>query len=367
MNGVPPNPSDDSRSQSTATSFPLNERTTLSYRSSSRVTSPDRKCSKRSPTRNMSDLKAAMPRIELFQIGSGGHDLPQHAKALWKNIAPFGKGIGVLPGCLKTEINKLCGFDQPTPFFDESTLPASEQDRRLLECIQWIHAKAASCNQLDKPEASWGEEVVRPLLDLAVTHHEQKVQVENVTTTRIFPTNLIPLGIHGLPSDSKRVDYCMFLSQNRDQEDWIRKCVEYEPIDEQGINQTDAGYIKWLPEFASFELKKENNSRDPLLQLAIWNTALSSRLACLQQPNSHPVELMPLPVVKIVGHDWKICYTYINEKGESILRGPDHFGSTLDVQGICRIIKGLEGIIRYGVEEYSPWFRENILWERLEQ
>ena len=43
-----------------------------------------------------------------------------------------------------------------------------------------IHTNAQICFESDKPEASWGEEVVRPLLDLAISRTDGRAVVENV-------------------------------------------------------------------------------------------------------------------------------------------------------------------------------------------
>jgi hypothetical protein len=47
-----------------------------------------------------------------------------------------------------------------------------------------IHTKARICFESDKPEASWGEEVVRPLLDLAISRTNGRAIVENVFVLR---------------------------------------------------------------------------------------------------------------------------------------------------------------------------------------
>lgn len=96
------------------------------------------------------------------------------------------------------------------------------------------------------------EEVFRPLLDLATKlenrDNDQKVQVENVTTTQIFPKSLVPTGLQDLPFESKRVDYCIYLSQSKKQEARTRLASRNVDIYNHSINQAgSADYVKWLP------------------------------------------------------------------------------------------------------------------------
>ena|SRR5271154_4093415 len=84
---------------------------------------------------------------------------------------------------------------------------------------------------------------------------------------------------------------------------------------DQSINQTSAGFIKKLPLIASFELKRQMGT-DPLVQLGIWSVALAKRLGKLQGSGEKESGLMAIPVVTVVGHDWKIYYIYTTEDGE---------------------------------------------------
>lgn len=143
-------------------------------------------------------------------------------------------GIGVLPRYLQNQLNALDGCEYRDIFFDRSTHPddfdnsdseatvhARELLGELLEELLSIRDAALRCQDLGKPEPSWME-VFRPLLDLAAKlenrDNDQKVQVENVTTTQIFPKLLVPTGLQDLPFESKRVDYCIYLSQSKKQE-----------------------------------------------------------------------------------------------------------------------------------------------------
>jgi hypothetical protein len=89
------------------------------------------------------------------------------------------------------------------------------------------------------------------------------------------------------------------------------------PENDQNINQTSAGFIRKLPLIASFELKRQAGT-DPLVQLGIWSAALAERLGKLQGSGEKESGLMTTPVVTVVGHDWKVYYSYTTEDGQRV-------------------------------------------------
>ena len=54
------------------------------------------------------------------------------------------------------------------------------------------------------------------------------------------------------------------------------------------------------------------------MQLGIWSAALAERLGKLQGLGEKESGLMALPVVTVVGHDWKVYYSYTTENGERV-------------------------------------------------
>ena len=92
------------------------------------------------------------------------------------------------------------------------------------------------------------------------------------------------------------------------------------PEKDRSINQTNADFIRDLPLIASFELKRQVLGTDPVVQLGIWSAALTERLRKLQGQGEKEKEseLMALPVVSIVGHDWKVYYSYTTNEGERV-------------------------------------------------
>ena len=74
-----------------------------------------------------------------------------------------------------------------------------------------------------------------------------------------------------------------------------------------------AGYVRNQPLVMFLELKKPNSESDPLVQLGIWASALLTRLKFLSLADV--ADLLPLPVLQVVGHDWKVYYLHCADSG----------------------------------------------------
>jgi hypothetical protein len=133
----------------------------------------------------------------------------------------------------------------------------------------------------------------------------------------ISPTDLVPKDANGVKFKLKKVDCALFLTPHPHFHAKIKQKLMTLPDKDRSINQTSADFIKNLPLIASFELKQQSLGTDPLVQLGIWSAALAERLGRLQGQGKES-ELMAMPVVSIVGHDWKVYYSYTTEEGERV-------------------------------------------------
>ncbi|KAK2750810.1 hypothetical protein FQN55_001820 [Onygenales sp. PD_40] len=319
----------------------------------------------RSPTKTMGDLRAARPPIKLGTM----REAPEAIREL-RNKFKFNNicgGIGVLPHSLKTQLNEIDDDEYHSLFFDDRTSSAISDDLEVFQKLHSIQNAASKCDMLMKPEPSWGEEVFRPMLSLAAElenrESEQEVQVENVTTTQIFPGSLVPAGLQNLPFTSKRVDYCIYLSQTDPQETHTRDILAMRDIDidNHSINQAGSSdYIKWLPQLAAVECKKTPSGTEGTVQLGIWMAALLKRLEGLMEQGVH---LKPMPCLKVEGLGWKMYWCCVGDKGETMLYGPIALGLMENMKGMYQILNALRAIVKYGRDDYWPWFRETILWK----
>ena len=144
------------------------------------------------------------------------------------------------------------------------------------------------------------------------------------TTTQIFPKSLVPVGLQDLPFESKRVDYCIYLSQSKKQEARTRDILASRDVNiyNHSINQAgSADYVKWLPQLAVVECKKTLPGTDGMVQLGIWMAALRKRLEGLMRQEktvSEQIYLKPMPCLKVEGPDLKMYWCFIGEEGETV-------------------------------------------------
>lgn len=129
------------------------------------------------------------------------------------------RGRGILPRSIRALLIPHlddCDAEDDDKFYDDL---ADEQVQDTFKAILRICTNARKCFECDKPEASWGEEVVRPLLDLASSRTNGRVTIENVTNTNIQPPALIPRGsgVEGLQYKGKRADYGLFIESTKDE------------------------------------------------------------------------------------------------------------------------------------------------------
>ncbi|KAH6691794.1 hypothetical protein BKA61DRAFT_625196 [Leptodontidium sp. MPI-SDFR-AT-0119] len=337
----------------------LTSATTLSQSSTWSGSKSPTRARSRSPAKTVHDLENADPPTIYLQMRHPDTEVPTSVRNLNNNVMRAGRrGKGLLPGSIRSLLTPHlddCDAEDDDLFDDVADEAAQDMFRDILR----IHTKARICFESDKPEASWGEEVVRPLLDLAISRTNSRAIVENVTSTNIQPTTLIPRGsgVEGLLYEGKRVDYGLFVEPTKEEARQVKERLKRLPDGEVwSINQTEAYYLREKPLFSSIELKKSRSSDDPLLQLAIWNSALFQRLEGLLDLTGKGDSVLPIPSVTVCGHNWQVCYSYIEEDGcTRMLRGMVDIGSTIDIVGIYRILRALEVIGLYGVEEYWPW------------
>ncbi|KAI9861223.1 MAG: hypothetical protein M1813_005396 [Trichoglossum hirsutum] len=192
------------------------------------------------------------------------------------------------------------------------------------------------------------------LIDSPIT-----VRAENLTTATISPPHLVPKDARGNPLEPKKVDYGMFLVLNPDGSKLVKGKLQCLDPTERSVNLTMAGYVRNKPLVMFMELKKANSESDPVVQLGVCASALLRRLTLLSRTKL--MDLLPLPVLQVVGHDWKVYYLHYADCGDVMLRGPDRIGSTLESESIFQIIRVLGVVADYAVDEYWPWYKENIL------
>ncbi len=101
----------------------------------------------------------------------------------------------------------------------------------------------------------------------------------------------------------RMIDWCLGLEIDKDDKDLILQARQNQSDFEFSINQCNS-YISSYLLLVDFEIKKTVSSRDPLVQLAIWEAG-----GLLKKRHHGWDTSMPMPGITIDGHHWE-CYLF---------------------------------------------------------
>jgi hypothetical protein len=121
---------------------------------------------------------------------------------------------------------------------------------------------------------------------------------------------LLPCDDQGKRYTPKGTNYGMYLKCR----DRIIERLRLLWAEERTINQSLDAYLHDKPQVMVVGL---TTHRDPLVQLAIWSSALLNRLRLLA-PSSAIKALPPVIALQVVGHQWDIYYVHCDETGATV-------------------------------------------------
>ncbi|KAI9766456.1 MAG: hypothetical protein M1840_006563 [Geoglossum simile] len=317
----------------------------------------------RSGTRKMGDLRFADPPILCEALGSGEDPLP--VSELDQIIYDAIQTEGLLPANMKDLITKfLSGKGELSSGFHfarRSPTATIHRDMRLWEEVKIIRKYSCRAYELNEAESGWGASVISRILTAAVEYSPlaDQVQYFDMTTARIFPEKLLPAYANGqVDFASRKIDHVFASEPSESQQTKVNNVLKTLPFNEHFINQTDYEPLKFKPIFMNLKAKIPQSSSNPLVQLAIWTAAGYNRQLELLKCKEQEPELPPIPALVVTGHHWEYYIAYRQASGAIIMQGPKHFGTTLDHIGIYGIIRGLQAIMKWGCNDWQPWFEQ---------
>jgi len=136
-----------------------------------------------SPTRTRKDLESAVPKIICCEFNDDiAADMREDVQSLREELMEAARHRGILPLSLRDTLFKLLKkWDQDDAYFGEYPRSKEEEDIIWI-AIQDIRVDAKTCGEQNKPESSWCNEVIRPLIKNALkyTPWQNRVRVEIV-------------------------------------------------------------------------------------------------------------------------------------------------------------------------------------------
>lgn len=164
-------------------------------------------------------------------------------------------------------------------FFEASWI--SDPDAFLQQVLD-IQENAQYCEAFKRPEACWGDDVVRLILSLAHRAAElgKDVRIDNVyaipirsirstyscrTSTRIWPASLVQRSAAGnlIPIDTKKVDYGFFLAPSSERKARAQAQINSLLNTAQNLNQTGRPEHAMSTILLSVEIKTSVSVDDP--------------------------------------------------------------------------------------------------------
>ena len=110
---------------------------------------------------------------------------------------------------------------------------------------------------------------------------------------------------------ARMIDWCLGFVVSEEDNEIISQAYNFLDEDDCSLNQSLA-FIKEWSLFVDFEIKKVLSNRDPLVQLAIWNSAALIRKRRHGWDTSFPV-----PAIAINGSSW-VLYLFFEMKGDLV-------------------------------------------------
>ncbi|KAG5749609.1 hypothetical protein H9Q70_007738 [Fusarium xylarioides] len=273
--------------------------------------------------------------------------------------------------------------DEPNTF-PRSRKPMSPLDIALheLDLLRDIVMTAQDCQVYARAEVSWNIQVHQPLLQHALASHAT-VQVEPSLTARtLAPFSPMTSGRGGgSVIESKMIDFCLSLWLNDGKPrhlldntntyaqvypadaklmSAIAEKVWSQPSDTQSINQTGYPPLQFAPIACNIETKISSIQQDGELQLSVWTAAWFQRMAMLVPERIAQHGIVTLPLLYIVGHDWKLSFASWRENRIEII-GSLVLGDTRTLLGSYTIVAVLRKIGDWIVTVYRAWIEKIFL------
>ncbi|KAI1125860.1 hypothetical protein F5Y10DRAFT_294244 [Nemania abortiva] len=302
---------------------------------------------------------------------------------LLESIAEIGRGINILPYCMKSTIEKkvadLGGSAKPWSTAFQSPEKVDNLPGRIpsFEEVHGVIEWAERCEIEECEEAAWNCDVHMALLRKVLGDAKQKINAELCTTARPSPY------FKPTSSTGQLIDICIYNSVEQD-EGLMNKINRFRanPQTNISINHTDYDPLCTRPLLLSIKTTNPDTGYNKAkLQIGVWHStqwsflrwAVSQKLkkkAGLEvdktttevEADTHASlsKLGFIPGIVVHGHQWcLVLSTYDGKK--TTLWGEHQFGTTSDHLGAFCAIAGIRRLTAWANDHYWSWFQNNVL------
>ncbi|KAM3506634.1 hypothetical protein MY11210_007482 [Beauveria gryllotalpidicola] len=366
------------RAKRVQTSAP-SERSHISLSSASSDHSSRRSTTASSPRKQLRALRLETNGLDTRDLAVFDH-MPSALETLLDQVAAFADGESIVARDVQPALAEAAAHDRELRWAlrgadgymsDEPGLAGRTPSPYV---VRKVVMQAAECNMRDSPEVNWNLEVHQLVLDMAfrpaqttanATHSKNLINFIGCTTASILPD-------YGPPTQSKKVDFCLYIDP---QHDAAAPATIFKPaaarvrdvLPHRILNFTDFTPLEDRFIAVSIETKKPSESFNAAqLQLGVWDMArwsLLRRLRSMQAGeetggNAAADAGLPafIPGVIVQGHHWYLVVTTA-EGGRTVLWQQLLIGSTSSSRGVYQIVRTLQHLGDWARDVHWPWLR----------
>ncbi|KAJ0126677.1 Uncharacterized protein HZ326_30222 [Fusarium oxysporum f. sp. albedinis] len=327
--------------------------------------------------------------VDIQKINMGQKFLPQS----WEVCTVFFSSFGSWLMYRKADINErsktidrtlqmlepsVAYIPPPTTGFtvdDDDEMPLSS----VFAIVDDIIEEAQRCQNDAFDETGWNHLVHTPLIKAVIKH--KCWPGSSILKMSPCMTASVTARYHKFPLPSTKVDYVLHIDPPASTEvDAATRRLQAATL-EKSVNHTSFDPLRTSPICLSIETKKYGGDvKKGDVQMASWQAA---QWTCLASQAGESIEKLSfLPGIIVQGHHWSFvattrrgdetvsvlsveqcCFSEVNMLLTcwKTLWASTPIGTTMTSLGVLQIMAGLSRLRRWAVEDFWPWYKDNVL------
>ncbi|KAF2015387.1 hypothetical protein BU24DRAFT_176843 [Aaosphaeria arxii CBS 175.79] len=251
--------------------------------------------------------------------------------------------------------------------FDHGDTRTEEELSDMWQKVKTIYENASDCKLHTGDENAWSDDVVRPLLQLAIEiHGGDRWKLHNVKSQSIDPQYLstidapTPANASRTRVVDRRADYALAYSHRSPR--YSDLYVRLKAAKQSEVGPTLAQWTRQSAVFSGFEVKSPlGTQHEAEQQISIWIAASlrkKQELASIARVPPFQRADMVEPVFTIVGHHHFVYFAWPRKHPVSCEWGTQVLGphsrltfNTLDLHGVFQLLRFYGEVLKYAADE----------------
>ncbi|KAI0197049.1 hypothetical protein EV127DRAFT_329797, partial [Xylaria flabelliformis] len=255
------------------------------------------------------------------------------------------------------------GLSQPVQQDEIPKLSANIHMQRLIPELNVLHTirdRTLDHIEYELAEASWNEDINKPMLHLA-TLHTPSILAVNITCATIITEYKPKVSAYTLPipADGKMIDFAMVLQPKKDDEITESRIAHFlDTLDYPTFNQSNTAPLVDMPSGVFIEtIMSDGSLNEAKPQLGIWLASWFNRVSRFPWDDEANLEQLPPPTIPLIiihGASWKLWFAF-DKWSEYEIYGPIDLGDTIRLLDLYRILAVLRVLAQWMATEFRTW------------